>query len=106
MSKVITLQYPYVHNGERYESVTLKRARAKDMRVIAQFLPAFASMQEGEELDPGAIDGLIAITASLSDLPDAAIEMMDFTDLSSIAKVLGDFFPQATPVETSASGVA
>lgn len=100
----ITLKTPVQIGETTYQSVTLRRAKAKDMVRIADELPRLAKLSPAEgaaTADAAAFDGsvvssLITIVSALSDLPESAVEEFDFVDLMEIGNQVSDFLSFGT----------
>lgn len=105
MTDPIPLKHPFTLGERRYENVTLRRAKAKDMRLIAPHLPALMRLAEAAEgadseeaaarkaalqFDGPVVDAMITLAATLGDLGEAA-EELDFEDLVELANRAGDF---------------
>ena len=84
----IDLKYPVTIDGKTYDSVTMRRAKAKDMRVVDEF----SEQLTGKDNGAGAISASIALIATLSDTPLNVVEELDNVDFVRIAEHLGSFF--------------
>ncbi len=84
----IDLKYPVNHDGKTYETVTLRRAKGKDMRVVDKFSDVLGR-KDGTS---GAVEATLELIAALSDTPLSAVEEFDNVDINRIAEHLGSFF--------------
>lgn len=92
-AKTITLAYPVTTaGGETISSVTLRRAKARD-------LAAFEAAQDLGQTEQG-----IAMIASLCDLPREVIEDLDGEDFVTVSEALVDFVP--APAAGPSNGAA
>jgi hypothetical protein len=93
-SKTIPLAWPLDHLDPPIKSVTLRRARGRD---LAKLEPVFSLGRGGAEAgakDPGVGD-MILIVSVLGDLPPEVADELDAEDLINLAEAAASFFPQA-----------
>lgn len=82
-TRVITLAWPFEHEGREITQVTITRPRLSHIRAINEQV-------DGEtEFDRGA-----RMITLLSDLPEAALDDLDIEDFTALSEALGDFFPE------------
>ena len=85
MSAKIKLQHPDLENGERIESITLRRPRARDVKAALR----------AAGRDAPAIEIDIALFSHLSELPPETIEALDLDDFQALEKAYADFQSRA-----------
>ena len=84
-TKTVPLEFPIEWDGKTISEVTLHRPKGKDMRRIAE-----AENSSSNKMEAGAV-----MVATLSDLPDGAIDELDFEDFTAISEAIADFFPKS-----------
>lgn len=99
----IDLKYPVTLDGITTTAVTLRRAKAKDMRIIARHGHALSAVASGEGggLNEEVAAATLAMIGSMTDISDAIVDELDLDDVNAIVEKLNDFFPKAdstTPV--------
>lgn len=86
------LQYPIVQRRkasggeireETIDQVTIRRLRAKDLRMV-------------DRID-GKVAQSLALIASLTGLSQTTVDELDAEDVEGIGAVIGDFFPTRQP---------
>ncbi len=82
----VALSYPITWDGAKISEVTVKRPKVKDLVALTD-----AGVDDLSEFRKS-----IAIVASLTGLPDGAIEELDQDDFQALSEVVGGFFPKAT----------
>ncbi|RWX72606.1 phage tail assembly protein [Mesorhizobium sp. M2A.F.Ca.ET.039.01.1.1] len=78
------LKYPIEVDGKTIDSLTFRRARAKDMLVLADHMAALTDIdptKPEKAMSKGAIEATIAIVGTLSDIGEEAAGLLDFVDL-------------------------
>lgn len=91
-SKTIALAWPLDHLDPPISSVTLRRAKGKD---LAKLEPVFNLAKDGEQAaDPG-IEEMLLIVGTLGDLTPEVVGEIDAEDLIALSEAAADFFPQA-----------
>ena len=99
----IELKFPFKIGEQDVTSVTLRRAKAKDMRVIARHGKALTAVArgEGEGLSEEVTTATLSMIASMTDLEVSTVDEIDIEDINVIAEAMNSFFPKAdsnTPV--------
>ena len=105
----VPLKFPVDVDGTHYDSVTLRRARGKDMRTIAKYAPALAKISDeiearrkagvadpNVELSVDMVDGMLAMVSASTGLAMEVVEEFDYEDVAAIVEKSTAFFPQAT----------
>ena len=93
----INLDHPFdTKSGRTIQSVTLRRAKGKDMVVIADLLPMLEKLKADADGGASGMDGkvvsaIITMVSTIGDVPYADAEEIDFADLVKIANNIGDF---------------
>lgn len=91
-SKTIALAWPLDHLDPPISSVTLRRAKGKD---LARLEPVFKlANSSGKAEDPG-IEDMLLIVGTLGDLAPEVVAEIDAEDLIALSEAAADFFPQA-----------
>ena len=110
---VVTLLHPVDINGRRYEALTLRRARTRELRYLDRSgcLDLMTQLQASPEGDkrgstpPGLIDKIVPLLASLADVDEAVIDALDGDDLFQLFERLEEVMPQGPlPAETTSTG--
>ena len=99
----IELKFPFQMGDKTISSVTLRRAKAKDMRVIARHGKALTAVAsgEGQGMSEEVTTATLAMIASMTDLEVSTVDEIDIEDINVIAEAMNGFFPKAdsnTPV--------
>ena len=99
----IDLKFPFQMGDKTISSVTLRRAKAKDMRVIARHGKALTAVAsgEGQGMSEEVTTATLAMIASMTDLEVSTVDEIDIEDINVIAEAMNSFFPKAdsnTPV--------
>jgi hypothetical protein len=92
------LAFPVEVEGTRYETVTLHRARARDLRDIDVLRRSLG------EREQDFFDLTIQTLAVLSHLPVAVIEELDGQDFNDLAEAVEDFLPGSGLTSTTTPG--
>jgi hypothetical protein len=92
------LAFPVEVDGTRYETVTLHRARARDLRDIAVLRRSLG------EVEQDGFDLMIQTLAVLARVPAAVIEEMDGQDFNDLSEVVEDFLPGSGSISTTTPG--
>jgi hypothetical protein len=87
---MITLTTPVAFNGKSYTSLTLRRAKVKDLEA------AEMARKEG-----GDFSSMVALVASLADVPVGVVREMDADDLTKLSDELPGFLPSSTAPATT-----
>lgn len=77
MSKTYKLKYPFLHNGEQFVAVEIRRPKMRDLKALAKFN------------DP--TEKSIAMLGQLADLSPAVVEEMDAEDFAEASKIIAVF---------------
>lgn len=96
----IDLKYPVTVGGETTASVTLRRARGKDMRRLAPLWARPLGPDGNPQPDP--TDALL-IVSTLTDTPPEVVDEMDMEDVQTIAAAAADFLPGASAAPSGAA---
>lgn len=83
-SEIITLKYPVNVDGLTISTVTMRRARGKDLRKI----------ETAKDGSPGFAEAIM-IVSCLCDLPEATVDEFDAEDIAALAERSVDFLPDA-----------
>ena len=99
----IELKFPFQMGDKTISSVTLRRAKAKDMRVIARHGKALTAVAsgEGQGMSEEITTATLSMIASMTDLEVSTVDEIDIEDINVIAEAMNSFFPKAdsnTPV--------
>ena len=87
---MITLTTPVSFNGKTVTTLTLRKAKVKDLEA------AELARKEG-----GDFSSMVALVASLADVPVGVVREMDADDLSLLSEALPVFLPSSTPPATT-----
>jgi len=87
---MITLSTPVAYNGKSYAALTLRKAKVKDLEAA-----------ESARRDGGDFAAVVALIASLADVPLAVVREMDAEDLNLMSGALPDFLPSSTAPGTA-----
>ena len=87
---MITLTTPVSYQGKTYSALTLRKAKVKDLEA------AEMARKEG-----GDFSSMVALIASLADVPLGVVREMDADDLSKLSDELPGFLPSSTPPATT-----
>lgn len=89
--KSISLKYPIEIDGKTISELTFRRAKAKDMVVIGDHMPALSgAIDPADANNPAAIarsmtgetfKAMIAVVGQLADIGEEAAAELDFADL-------------------------
>lgn len=79
MSQKFDLQFPFEYKGAKYESVTLRRPRVRDLRNFIK------------NLEKDSVAAMEKVIADLAELDEKIIENMDITDFAPIKAWFEDF---------------
>lgn len=83
MGELIKLKYPVEHNGQSFDSLTMRRCKVKDRRAATK---QWATDEDRE----------IGLIANLCDVPPAVIDELDAFDYNAVLTVFKGFFVQDT----------
>ena len=81
-SKTIVLEFPVDFAGEHYPSLSIRRLKAKDFRMM-------------DDIEGGGNATAIAMAALLCGVDEAIIDELDSVDYVRVQEAIADFFPQA-----------
>lgn len=96
---VITLKHPVDIAGRRYEALTVRRARAGDVRVLDRSgaLALIAQIDGAAGAPPalpaGFIDACAPFLARIADVDEAVIDALDAEDFVALFELLGGALP-------------
>ena len=96
----IDLKFPFQIGDKTISSVTLRRAKAKDMRVIARHGKALTAVAkgEGQGMSEEITIATLSMIASMTDLDETTVDEIDIEDVTVIAEAMNDFFPDQPPI--------
>ena len=83
---MITLTTPVSFNGKTVTTLTLRKAKVKDLEA------AEMARKEGRDFS-----SMVALVASLADVPVGVVREMGADDLTLLSEALPDFLPSSTP---------
>lgn len=86
---MITLTTPVDFNGKTYATLTLRKAKVKDMEA--------AEMARKES---GEFSSMVVLVAALAGVPVSVVREMDAEDLEKVSEELPGFLPGAKPKPT------
>lgn len=89
-SKTITLAYPVEWPEGKIETVTMRRPKTKDLRIMDKDFT-------------GEVDRSIALICAVSGLPEAVVDELDAEDFAVLSETVGDFFGTAAPPKDGAA---
>ena len=84
-SATVQLRHPDLETGERIESITLRRPRARDLKAAVR--------QAGGSATPIEID--IALFSQLAELPPETIGALDLSDFGALQDAYAGFLSRA-----------
>lgn len=92
LTKVVKLEYPVEFEGKIYDTLTVRRVKGKDFKVIAR-------LPDSEEED-------VALSVLLTGAPEEVIREMDGDDYVALQETIRDFLPRKlrTAVQVSETG--
>lgn len=91
----IELKFPVTVDGTEYAAVKVRRAKAKDMRVLARHMTALGSIKDGGAVTEDTVCAMIDMVASLTDTPVKVVEEFDMDDLNNLSERVASFFPDS-----------
>ena len=81
--KTIQLKHPIKVEGTEIDSLTIRRPKVRDLKVIDQ--------------TKGEVARGIALVATLCDIPEPSVNEMDAEDFQAVSEVVGNFLGVAPP---------
>lgn len=87
---MITLTTPVAFNGKTYTALTLRKAKVRDLEAAEMARKA-----------GGDFSSMVALVASLADVPVDVVREMDADDLTKVSEALPGFLPSSTPPATT-----
>ena len=81
--RVIKLEFPVEFAGFTYETLTVRRLKARDFRI----------MDQASDDNQGGHAQAIAITALVCDVDEGVVDELDAGDYLRVQEAIADFFP-------------
>ena len=84
LERVIKLEFPVEFAGMTYDTLTVRRLKTRDLRVM--------DTERGEGM--GHVEAGIRVLALICDVDEAIIDELDMVDYIQVQTAVADFFPQ------------